>query len=77
MAEIHINGNTIQVGPDAPIVIEKLYGPSIFASLRITADTETNEWIIEREWIKTGEYIPWLRIPGGIAGEFSEEEKEG
>jgi len=38
----------IEIGGQS-VIIDKLFGPQIFANLRITPDTSTNTWIIERE----------------------------
>lgn len=69
---------TVEVRGDQPVIINKLYGPLIFANLRITADTKTGNWIIEREWIKTGEYSSSFHviIPGQIAEEFTQDDEE-
>lgn len=59
----------IEVGPADVVEIEKLFGPAIFASLRITADYKRG-WVIEREWTKTGQWIEWCVIPAQIEAEF-------
>lgn len=71
--EIDKEKKEVHLGSDETVVLNKLFGPSVFANLRITADTKTMEWVIEREWINTGEYIPWMRIPGALSGEFGED----
>lgn len=40
--EIHIMANS-------PVVIDKMFGPLIFQSVRITADRKSGDWIVERE----------------------------
>ena len=67
---------TIECCGDNPVIIDKFFGPQIFAPLRITADTKTNEWIIEREIIKDSKYIEWARIPGQYNEEFTDWDKE-
>lgn len=47
-----------------PVVLSKMYGPLIFADIRIRADPETCQWIIERENINTMEWEEVIRIPG-------------
>lgn len=47
-----------------PVVLSKMYGPLIFADIRIRADSETCEWIVERENIDTEAWIEVIRIPG-------------
>lgn len=37
------------------VVIDKLFGPTVFAKLRITPDLNRG-WVIEREAIDTGEW---------------------
>ncbi len=63
---------TCEVGYET-VVIDKLFGPMIFANLKVRADAESGDWIIERQWIKNGNYIEWCRIPGQFNDEFSEE----
>lgn len=68
----------VEVGYES-VVIDKLFGPQIFANLRITADPATNTWVIERSTIKYDKegnsdnlWIEWVRIPGQIGIEFQE-----
>jgi hypothetical protein len=61
----------VEVGYES-VVIDKLFGPQIFANLRITADPKTNTWVIERQMIDTGEWQEWVRIPGQVAFEFKD-----
>lgn len=56
-----------------PVVLSKLFGPLIFADIRIRADAETCQWVIERQNIKTNEWTECARIEGQIDGEFEEE----
>ena len=62
----------VYIGYNA-VVIDKEIGPTIFAPLRITPDSVSGDWIIQREWIKTAEWIEWCRIPGQIEQEFTRE----
>ena len=55
---------------DEPIVIEKMYGPLVFAGLRITADSESCEWVIDRATGPDGEYREWARVPGQLDENF-------
>ena len=55
-----------------PMVLMKMFGPTIFADLRVRADIETCEWIIERE-VKEG-WKEWVRIPGQLDSDFDEPE---
>jgi hypothetical protein len=62
----------VDICGDQPVEIDKLFGPLIFANLRVTADVKSNEWIIERQHIGTGEWSYITAIPGQIPGEFAE-----
>lgn len=64
------NTKTIEIGSKDKVVIDKLFGPTVFANLRITADLERG-WVIEREWIEKGQFIEWCVIPAQIDKEFS------
>lgn len=61
----------LEIGSFDVVIIEKLFGPTICADLRITANTTEGYWIIERMWINTMEWIEWCRIPIQINQEFS------
>ena len=67
------------------VVIDKLFGPMVFANLRITPDTKSCSWIIERQtplpcpdpedkntiqWIT---WVEWCRIPAQFDWEFDRE----
>jgi len=64
--------DAIEIGSGDTILIDKCYGPTIFADLKITADI-TRGWVIERMWIKSGEFVEWCVIPAQIEEEFTEE----
>jgi|GEM_PF-2522808 len=70
------DGLPLEFGGDQTFVLDKMYGPRIFASLRVVADLETTEWKIERQWISSSEYKPWATIPGQIAEEFTDREDD-
>ena len=61
----------IEIGTGDRVTIDKLFGPTIFADLRITADFDRG-WIIERLWIESGEFVEWCTIPNQIEREFNE-----
>ena len=42
---------TVNVGSNSTIIIDKMYGPTIFCNLRITARSRDCKWIVEREVI--------------------------
>jgi hypothetical protein len=54
---------TVNIGSNDTVYIEKMYGPTIFCKLKVTADVDTVTWRIEREWIKQDEadndYSEW------------------
>lgn len=54
-----------------PVVISKMYGPLIFADIRIRADQKTCQWIIERENINTMGWEEVIRIPGQKEDEYA------
>lgn len=64
----------VDIGSSDIVIIDKAFGPTIFASLKIEADLEKG-WVIKREWIKTGEWIEWCAIPAQINQEFSDYEE--
>lgn len=53
-----------------PVVLMKMFGPLIFADIRIRANIGSCEWIIERQCIKTCEWQEVARIPGQKPEEF-------
>lgn len=53
--DFDVKRKEINIGSGESIVINKLYGPSVFDPLRITADSNSYKWIIEREVIITDE----------------------
>ncbi len=62
---------TLEIGSNETITIDKMFGPTIFADLRITADTQRG-WVIERQWIESGEWVEWCVIPAQIEQEFTD-----
>jgi len=48
-----------------PIEISKEFGPTIFASLRITPDYERG-WVIERKANNFEDWVEWCTIPAQI-----------
>ena len=55
----------IAIGYEHTVVLNKPYGPEIFASLRITADAKRG-WVIEREFLLKEQYVEWCVIPAPI-----------
>lgn len=64
----------IEIGSGDSVVIDKVFGPTVFANLRITADAEQGGWVIERQWIDTNEWIKWCIIPAQIDQEFKDDD---
>lgn len=63
----------VEIGSFDVLTIDKLFGPTIFADLRITADPDRG-WVIEREWIENGQFVEWCIIPAQIEQEFRNDE---
>lgn len=63
----------LEIGSGDVVQIDKLFGPTIFADIRITADINRG-WVIERQWIAKGEFVEWCVIPAQIDKEFDETE---
>lgn len=59
----------VEIGYES-VIIDKMFGPQIFANLRITADPNSNTWLIERQKIDDNKWIEWVRIPGQLDIEF-------
>lgn len=59
----------VEIGSFDTVIIEKMFGPTIFADLRITASVE-HGWVIERRWAENGEWYHWCNIPSQIEQEF-------
>jgi|SRR6185437_1641456 len=55
-----------------PVVLIKMFGPLIFADIRIRAESKTCEWIVERQRIDTMQWIEVIRIPGQVEDEFDD-----
>ena len=55
------------------VIIDKCYGPLIFTRLKITADSSSNSWIVEKEITREDSegnfeerWVEWVRIPAGL-----------
>lgn len=48
MHQNEIKDGRIELGYGYPIVLDKMFGPTIFAQLRVTAVIEREGWVIER-----------------------------
>ncbi len=58
------------------VILDKLFGPTVFADLKIVPDLDEG-WVIYRRWVKTNEWIEWVSIPAQIDQEFSDDDLEG
>jgi hypothetical protein len=67
-----MTNHKIEIGSFDTVTIDKLFGPTIFANLRITADPDRG-WVIERKWIQNGQFVEWCVIPAQIEQEFNED----
>ncbi len=57
----------VEIGLEA-VVIDKLFGPTCFAKLRIRPDMERGGWVVERQ---TGSrFVEWVVIPAQLAPDF-------
>lgn len=63
---------TVQVGGDARVRVDKLYGPLVFWDIRVSLDMAACEWVIERLHGPGGEWREAARIPGQLAEDFVE-----
>ena len=64
----------VEIGTEC-VVIDKVFGPTIFVDLRITPDIERAEWLIERATGPEGIYVEWCRIPGQMDLDFIDWDK--
>jgi len=60
----------IEWGSMDVIVLDKLFGPTTGVDLRITANTETVMYEIERKTGKNQEWIFWVSIPMQLDCDF-------
>ncbi len=58
------------------VIIDKIFGPQIFASLKITPDPKTNSWVVQRQRCDNAEWVEWVRIPGQLDFEFRKAEED-
>lgn len=66
---------TIEMGSGVAVILDKLFGPLIFANLKIVNDIASCQWIIYRQNIETGEWIEKARIEGQEDSEFDDTEE--
>jgi hypothetical protein len=74
--EIHISAHgkpvTVEIGVGETVTIDKCFGPLIFTKVRVRADFQSCEWVVERQRIDCGEWIEVARIPGQMDEEYDE-----
>ena len=61
----------VEMGTHQRLTIDKLFGPTVYADLRISCDSNACEWVIERE--SRGVWSEVARIPGQLESDFAEE----
>lgn len=59
----------VEIGSSEPLVVEKAFGPAIFANIRVTADPARG-WVIDRQRIDSGKWIEVVVIPAQVDDEF-------
>lgn len=75
MLHAEVNGpmdTTVQIGYDGRVEIDKMYGPTIFWSVRVSCDLATCEWVIERCFGPEGEWREVHRVPGQLDSDFTD-----
>jgi len=60
----------IEIGTGDMVIIDKLYGPAVFATLRITPDVPRGVWVIERQRLDTDEWHEVVTIEAQLDEEF-------
>lgn len=57
-----------------PVEIDKAFGPTSFAPLRITPvnDNDFCGWVVARQWLADGSWREVIRIEGQIEEEYAE-----
>ena len=63
---------TVQIGSHNRLVVEKAFGPTVFADLRLTLDYKRGCWVVERKRCDTGDWRHWTEIPAQLEDEFEE-----
>ena len=73
--EVDGDRREIWIGADDPVTftVEKMFGPLIFWSVRVTPDFESCEWIIEREFGPGSEWREVARVPGQLESDFTDD----
>lgn len=66
-------GEPVEIGCDENVEIDKMYGPLIFWPIRVRAEFETCEWVVERLFGEDEEWRVVARVPGQLESDFDEE----
>lgn len=69
--EVDKDGKAIWVGRDETVTIDKMFGPLVFMPIRVRADFESCEWVIERG-DKGAEWREVARVPGQLEEDFAD-----
>lgn len=68
---------TLEIGSNQSVIIDKLFGPTVFAELRITPNVERGEWVIERQRVGADfkiEWVEWATVPAQLPDDDPEDE---
>ena len=52
----------VEIGSDQTVTIDKMFGPTIFCDIRVTARLKDCKWVFEREFIKQDDDGIWLEL---------------
>ena len=63
----------IHVAADETITVDKMFGPLVFFPIRVTADLDSGDWVIERQSGDDGSWSEAARIPGQTAEDYPED----
>lgn len=62
----------VEMGSHQRLTIDKLFGPTAFADLRVSCDMNTCEWVIERTGPARVGWVEVARVPGQLATDYVE-----
>lgn len=64
----------VEMGSHQRLTIDKLFGPTAYADLRISCDSDACEWVIERTGPGRIGWVEVARIPGQLESDYQERE---
>lgn len=72
------NEVTVNVGPSDLVKIQKMYGPTVFADIKIAIDLERCEWVVYRRYgyEDVRLWVEVARIPGQLDTDFHPDLRE-